>query len=180
MVRAATSRNLRQELGEFARQQESARTVRRSLLEHGLSARRPWLRFCIQHQDCSIRGWWHHVKRTLAACISHHHTGPSPSVMVWPTIGYTCRSHFVHSDGTLNSVRYISSVLGSMTLPFIRALRNPTFQRDNTRPHVAGIVRIFLDTENVSLLPCPARSVDLLPTENVWFMVAERLARHYG
>ncbi|GFV95257.1 HTH_Tnp_Tc3_2 domain-containing protein [Trichonephila clavipes] len=38
---AATSRVLRQELGSFARQQVSARTVRRRFLQHRLSARIP-------------------------------------------------------------------------------------------------------------------------------------------
>ncbi|GFV89246.1 HTH_Tnp_Tc3_2 domain-containing protein [Trichonephila clavipes] len=41
---AATSRALREELGSFARQQVSAPTVRQPLQQHGLSARRPWLR----------------------------------------------------------------------------------------------------------------------------------------
>ncbi|GFU47636.1 HTH_Tnp_Tc3_2 domain-containing protein [Trichonephila clavipes] len=41
---AATSQALSQELGSFARQQVSARTVRRRLLQHGLSARRLPLR----------------------------------------------------------------------------------------------------------------------------------------
>ncbi|GFV13382.1 HTH_Tnp_Tc3_2 domain-containing protein [Trichonephila clavipes] len=43
MDRAVTSRALSQELGSFA-QQVSTRTVRRRLQQHGLSARRPWLR----------------------------------------------------------------------------------------------------------------------------------------
>ncbi|GFU37213.1 hypothetical protein TNCV_4272171 [Trichonephila clavipes] len=47
------------------------------------------------------------------------------------------------------------------------------------RPHVAGIARTFLDTENVWLLPWLARSRDLSPIESVWSMVAKRLARHY-
>ncbi|GFY32210.1 integrase catalytic domain-containing protein [Trichonephila clavipes] len=46
-------------------------------------------------------------------------------------------------------------------------------------PHIAGVVRTFLDAKNVQLLPWPARSPDLSPTENVWSMVAERLARHH-
>ncbi|GFT03792.1 HTH_Tnp_Tc3_2 domain-containing protein [Trichonephila clavipes] len=41
MDRAATSRALSQELVSFARQQVSTRTVRRLLLQYGLSARRP-------------------------------------------------------------------------------------------------------------------------------------------
>ncbi|GFV34056.1 transposable element Tcb1 transposase [Trichonephila clavipes] len=39
---------------------------------------------------------------------------------------------------------------------------------DNAQPHVAGIVRSFLDTENVRLLPWPGRSPDFSPTVNVW------------
>ncbi|GFT93309.1 uncharacterized protein TNCV_904611 [Trichonephila clavipes] len=102
-------------------------------------------RFCLQHQDGIIRVWRHRDECTLKACIGHRHTGPSPGVMVWGGIGYTCRSPL----------------------------------QDNARPHVAGIVRTFLDTENVRLFPLPARSPDFSPIENVWSMVAERLARHH-
>ncbi|GFX69824.1 hypothetical protein TNCV_4391791 [Trichonephila clavipes] len=64
-----------------------------------------------------------------------------------------------------------------MALPFIRALRNPTLQQDNAQPLVVGIIQTFLDTENVRLSSWPVRSSDLLPVENVWFMVAE--CHHY-
>ncbi|GFY06030.1 transposable element Tcb1 transposase [Trichonephila clavipes] len=73
-------------------------------------------------------------------------------MMVWGAIGFTSRSPLVRVDGTLNSARYISGVLRSVALPFIRALRNPTFKQDNARPHVAGIAQTFLETENVRLL----------------------------
>lgn len=53
--------------------------------------------------------------------------------MVWGAIGYTSRSPLVRIDATLNSSRYISDVLRPVALPFIRALRNPTFQQDNAR-----------------------------------------------
>ncbi|GFY02447.1 transposable element Tcb1 transposase [Trichonephila clavipes] len=77
------------------------------------------------------------------------------------------------------SQRYISGVLRSVALPLFRALRNPTFQQDNARPHVSGIVRAFLDTENVRLLSWSARSSDLSPIENVWSMAAQRLTPHH-
>ncbi|GFW78030.1 uncharacterized protein TNCV_135001 [Trichonephila clavipes] len=105
------------------------------------------------HDDCHIRVGRHRCEFTLAACIHHRHIGPSPGVMVWGVIGYTSRSLLVHSNGTLNSARYISGGLRPVALPFIGVLRNPTFQQDNARPHVASIVRTFLDTENVRLLP---------------------------
>ncbi|GFY36862.1 hypothetical protein TNCV_2568241 [Trichonephila clavipes] len=57
---------------------------------------------------------------------------------------YTSQSPLVRIDSTLKSARYISGVLRPGSLPFIRALRNPTLQLDNTRLHVAGIVRTFL------------------------------------
>ncbi|GFW92350.1 transposable element Tcb1 transposase [Trichonephila clavipes] len=98
--------------------------------------------------------------------------------MVWIAIEYTSQSPLVLIDGTLNSARYISGILRPMVLHLIRALRNPTFQQDNARPH-AGIVRTCLDTENALLFPLTARSPGLSPIENVWSMVAERLARHH-
>ncbi|GFV87340.1 uncharacterized protein TNCV_4033121 [Trichonephila clavipes] len=45
--------------------------------------------------------------------------------------------------------------------------------------HVTGIVQSFLDTENIRLLPWLTCSLDLSPTENIWSMVAEMLARHH-
>ncbi|GFX61655.1 transposable element Tcb1 transposase [Trichonephila clavipes] len=65
----------------------------------------------------------------------------------------------------MNSARY-GGVLQPVDLPFIPALRSPTFQQDNARQHVVGILRTFLDGENVRLLTWPARSQDLSPIEN--------------
>ncbi|GFT97158.1 hypothetical protein TNCV_3858191 [Trichonephila clavipes] len=56
---------------------------------------------------------------------------------------------------------------------------SPTKPYVSEEPQVAGIVRTFLDTENVRLLPWTARSSDLSPTENVWSMVAKRLACYH-
>ncbi|GFW91189.1 transposable element Tcb1 transposase [Trichonephila clavipes] len=83
------------------------------------------------------------------------------------------RSPLVLFDGTLNSARYISCVLRPVALSFIRVLRNAVFQQDNARLHGDDIVRTLPDTEKVRLLPWPARSPDLSPSENVWSMVAK-------
>ncbi|GFU89500.1 transposable element Tcb1 transposase [Trichonephila clavipes] len=108
-------------------------------------------RFCLQHQNDCIRVWCHRGERTLVECIRHRHTGQSLGVMILGDIEYKSRSPLVHTDGTLKSVRYISGVLRPLTLTFIQAQRNPTFQKDNPRSHIAGIVWTFHDTENVCL-----------------------------
>ncbi|GFX82705.1 transposable element Tcb1 transposase [Trichonephila clavipes] len=130
------------------RQKVSARTVRRRLQQHGLSAWRPWLRlpltlhyrkdrlqwceqrktwvyewryvifsdesrFCLQHQDGHSRVWRHRGEHTLAACIRHRHSGPSPSVIMWDAIGYTSQPPHVPIDSILNSTSYISVRLNS-------------------------------------------------------------------
>ncbi|GFV19723.1 transposable element Tcb1 transposase [Trichonephila clavipes] len=84
-------------------------------------------------------------------CIRHRRTGPSPGLMVWGAIGYTSRSSLVLIDGILDSARYTSGLLLPVALSFFYALRNPAFQQDNARTHVAGIVRTTLDTENLRL-----------------------------
>ncbi|GFW83997.1 transposable element Tcb1 transposase [Trichonephila clavipes] len=95
-------------------------------------------------------------------------------------IGYMSRSPLVRIDGILNSAYYISGVLRLVALPFIRPLRNPMFQQDNARTHVAVNVWTFFDTENVRLFPWPARSSDLSPIEDVWSMVASDFLVNIG
>ena len=83
-------------------------------------------------------------------------------MIVWDAIGYTFQSPLVHIECTLNNGSYISIALKLLALPFIRALRKAMFQQDNALSHVVDFVQIFLDTENIRLLPLSARFPDLL------------------
>ncbi|GFU53743.1 transposable element Tcb1 transposase [Trichonephila clavipes] len=56
-------------------------------------------------------------------------------------------------------------------------LATAIFQQDNARPHVSRIVQRLFVSHQIELLPWPARSLDLLPTENMWSMVAQRLTQ---
>ncbi|GFU89051.1 membrane-associated tyrosine- and threonine-specific cdc2-inhibitory kinase [Trichonephila clavipes] len=67
--------------------------------------------------------------------------------------------------------RHTGPALGIMVLATV------IFQQDNVRPHVACIVQRFFINHQIELLPWPARSLDLLPIENMWSMVAERLTQ---
>ncbi|GFU69533.1 hypothetical protein TNCV_1350931 [Trichonephila clavipes] len=143
MDHAAISRAPSQEMGAFARQQVSARTVRRLLQQYGFSDKKPWLRLPLRL----------HHRLARIQC------DPSPGVIVWGAIVYTSRSLLVHIDGTLSSTRYISSVLPPVALSFIRALRNPTFQQNNALPPVAGNSMI---TEPLDCHHSPVTTVDEL------------------
>ncbi|GFT37163.1 transposable element Tcb1 transposase [Trichonephila clavipes] len=59
--------------------------------------------------------------------------------------------------------------------PGIMALATAIFRQDNARPHVAHIVQRFFVNHQIELLPWQAHSPDLLPIENMWPMVAQRL-----
>jgi len=50
-------------------------------------------------------------------------------------------------------------------------------QQDNARPHVARVVREFLEENEVYALPWPANSPDLNPIEHVWDEMERRLRR---
>ncbi|GFX60834.1 transposable element Tcb1 transposase [Trichonephila clavipes] len=105
----------------------------------------------------------------------HRNTGPTPGIMVWDGIGYHSRTPLVCIAGTLNSQRYISEVLEPVVLPYLQGLVIAIFQHDNVRPHAAHIVQRLFVNYQIELLPWPARSPDLSPTENIWSMVAQRL-----
>ena len=50
-----------------------------------------------------------------------------------------------------------------------------TLQHDNARPQVARVVTDFLSQQNVNVLPWPAVSPDLSPTEHAWDEMERRL-----
>ncbi|GFY19841.1 transposable element Tcb1 transposase [Trichonephila clavipes] len=51
------------------------------------------------------------------------------------------------------------------------------FQQDNGLQHVARIAQRFFVNHQIELLPCPARTLDLSPIENMWSMVAQQLTQ---
>ncbi|GFV55508.1 transposable element Tc3 transposase [Trichonephila clavipes] len=135
-------------------------------------------RICMQHHDGRIRVWRHRGERMLSSCVMHRHTGPAPCIMVWAAgIGYHSRTPLVRIAGTLNSQRYISESLEPVVLPYLQGFATAIFQQDNARPHVARVVQRFFVNHQIELLPWPARCPDLLPIENMWSMIAQRLTQ---
>ncbi|GFU81681.1 transposable element Tcb1 transposase [Trichonephila clavipes] len=87
----------------------------------------------------------------LNSCVMHRHTGPAPGIMAWGGIRYLSRTPLVRFAGTLNSQHYTSEVLEPVVLPYLQGL--------------------------IELLPRPTRSPNILPIENMWCMVAQRLTQ---
>ena len=88
-------------------------------------------------------------------------------------IGYIFLSLFVLVDGTY-------CFLSPLALSFIRDLWNATFHQNNARLHIAGIIPVFLNTENYPLLLWAVHSSDLSPLQYAGSTFAERMARHYA
>ncbi|GFW90981.1 transposable element Tc1 transposase [Trichonephila clavipes] len=182
--RSVTSRTVAQHIESVTHHSVSAHTIRRRLQQSGLSARRPFLslpmtqnhrrlrrqrnderrmwaaewnevaftdepRICLHPHDGQIRVWRHRGERMLNSCVMYGHTGLSPGIMVLGGIGYHSRTPLVRIAGI--------------------------FQNNNVRPHVTRIVQRFFVNHQIELLPWPVRSPDLLPIENMWLMVAQRL-----
>ncbi|GFW84291.1 transposable element Tcb1 transposase [Trichonephila clavipes] len=134
-------------------------------------------RICLQHHDGRSRVWRRRGERMLNSCVMHYHTGPAPGIMVWGGIGYHSRAPLVRIAGTLNSQCYIFEVLEPVDHPYLQGLAAAICQHDNARPHVARIIQRFFVNPQIELLPWPARPSDLLPVENMWSMVAQRLTQ---
>ncbi|GFT14424.1 transposable element Tcb1 transposase [Trichonephila clavipes] len=128
-------------------------------------------RICLKHHDGRIRVWRHRGERMLNSYVMHHHTGTAPGIMVWGGIGYHSRTPLVSIAGTLKSQRYISEVLEPVVLPDLQGCATAIFQLDNARPLVARIVQRFFVNHQIELLPWPARSPDLSPIKNMFYMV---------
>ena len=59
--------------------------------------------FNMSYNDGHIRVQHYAGKHNLRACILQRHRGPTPSVMVWGTIGYNMWSHLLRIEGNLKT-----------------------------------------------------------------------------
>uniref|UniRef100_A0A8K9XW23 Transposase Tc1-like domain-containing protein n=1 Tax=Oncorhynchus mykiss TaxID=8022 RepID=A0A8K9XW23_ONCMY len=85
------------------------------------------------------------------------------------------RTELVVTAGNLNAVSYREDILLPHVIPFQQAHPDMTLQHDNATSQTSRSVRDFLQDRNASVLPWPAKSLDLNPIEHVWDLLDRRV-----
>ena len=85
------------------------------------------------------------------------------------------RTELVVIAGNVNAVHYREDILPPHVVPFLQAHPDMTLQHDNASSHTGRSVWDFLQDRNVSVLPWPAKSLDLNPIEHVWDLLDRRV-----
>ncbi|GFX68533.1 transposable element Tcb1 transposase [Trichonephila clavipes] len=124
----------------------------------------------MEPDDKRIRIWRKQETRNQPQNITEHHAFRGGSIMVWAgiTLGYHTGLH-IFKRGSVTAVRYRDEVLEPIVSLYATAV-GPTLvlMDDNARPHRAGIVNDYLESEGIAGMAWPAYSSDLNPIETLW------------
>ena len=134
----------------------SAQTLHNRLREAGLRACRSVVRQVLT-RHYFVEGMSVTPRPVLLSGIDLEVEGPSCS-------GAVCHSIIGLSLLSLQAISTMcitGKTSSSLVVPFLQAHPNMTLQHDNATIHTARSVRDFLQDSNVSVLPWPAKSLDL-------------------
>ena len=134
-------------------------------------------RFNLSIADGRVRVYRRRHERYANNCVQEYDRFGGGGVMVGAAINHGFRSQLVVVLGNLTAREYINQILRPVILPMFRQRRGLVLQQDNARPHVAHIVRDFLQNNHIDVLPWPAVSPDCNPIEHAWDYIGRRLRR---
>uniref|UniRef100_A0A8K9X168 Transposase Tc1-like domain-containing protein n=1 Tax=Oncorhynchus mykiss TaxID=8022 RepID=A0A8K9X168_ONCMY len=132
--------------------------------------------FCLTRGDGRICVYCQRNERYTEACtLERNQFGGGVSVMVWGVVSQDHWTELVVIAGNLNAVHYKEDILLPHVVPFLQAHPEMTLQHDNATSHTVRSVCDFLQGRNVSVLPWPAKSLDLNPIVYVWDLFDRRV-----
>ena len=125
-------------------------------------------RFNLSHHDGRIPVFRRRGERFADNCRIERDRFGGGSVMVWGGIMGKRKTNLIVVQGNLNAQGYINQILQPKAVPFLQRHGPAILMHDNARPHVARICRLFLNRNNVNILPWPVLSPVINPIEHIW------------
>ena len=118
--------------------------------------------------------YWHNIKKEELSYIRLPEC--QPGVMVWGAISAYGKLKLIVIPGILNSIGYVS-MLEDELLEFLSTHcdKDLVFMQDNAAVHTSKLSMQWFRENEVKLLPWPAKSPDLNPIENVWYLLSHKV-----